>query len=318
MDIIFNELSLNHLPATPAQAQQVLNQWLEVVLQIRQQQRVTPAFRTTSSLHNLPVVSSNDYFFSQWLSALPREQRGLALSASTKEPFVRETYPEYRFCSPSPVGYYNAECVGFAYAIEHYCLTWSLDAFGDWIDIRYQLAKVTIEEEQLQEEVLSAWHLPTTGLTVEHQPFLNSLSTQAQQSIKQVCRAGSDMVANWTDWFPNLLLTSSAERGLQALPTAMAQPILERLLRLQRFFETWDGVPLDYSILGFHTNRESTSRAQALSVLTLTLPDGTTQLMDWHMRYPLSRNGGGRLFFIPDTDSRLCYIGYIGPKSGVT
>jgi hypothetical protein len=83
-------------------------------------------------------------------------------------------------------------------------------------------------------------------------------------------------------------------------------------------FHSWDGVPLDYAILGFHTNRESTSRTQALDLLTITLPDGTTKLMDWHMRYPLSKRGGGRLFFIPEVNSCSCYIGYIGSKDGVT
>ena len=318
MDIILNELSLRRLPSTPSQANQLLHDWLQIVIRIRREQRVVPNFRTTSSLRDLPVVSSDDYLFNQWLSVLSKEERGVALLATTKAPFVRETYPEYQFRSATPTGYINAECVGFAFAIEHYCLAWSLDAFGDWTATQYQMAKIILEEDQIEEEELAAWHMPSTGFSTEHQPYFDSLLTQSEQNIKLSCREGHDILANWTNWFPNLLLTNLAEHGLQKLPTAMVSPIVERLLRLQRFFQTWDGVPIDYSILGFHTNRESTSRAQALAILTITMPDGSNQLMDWHMRYPLSRKGGGRLFFLPDSASLSCYIGYIGSKDGVT
>lgn len=313
MDIILNELSLRRLPAAPAQADQLLDQWLQVVLQIRQQQRVTPAFRTATSLRDLAITENGEYVFSQWLSNLSREQRSLALLATTKEPFIRDSYPEYRFRSAAPADYYNAECVGFAYAVEHYCLTWSFDAYAEWSDNHYQLARVSMPEDEILEQNISAWHLPATGLSAAHQPFLDAQLSAAEQQIVQQCQGGPDLLANWSSWFPALDLTAIAEKSLPLVPTASITAVTYRLLDLQRFFASWDGKPLNYKDeFATKTTPETVDTQKAYAHLFLIdCPDGHVRSMNWHMRYT---PGAGRLYFLPDEEQRRCLIGYVGLK----
>ncbi|MCI1188739.1 hypothetical protein MON38_15030 [Hymenobacter sp. DH14] len=325
MDIILNELSVkeHYLPATAEDANKLLDQWLEIVESIVRQHRTTPQFRppfkTATSFSNL-VVAADGHVFSQWVKNMPIERRALALSATKAGWFIRESYPEYRFGSPVPSHCQDSECVGFAYAIENNCLTWSLDANQEWTDYQYDLVRLVIDEDggDIDEETISAWHIPASGLNATHQLYFDNLLSAAEKQIAQSCRSGQDLLDNWENWFSVLRLTSVAEYGLRTLPGAMVQPIAERLITLQRYFKHWDGAPADYSFLGFHTTPESPRRQKELISLTLTLPDRTDVLMDWHMRYPLGQRGAGRLFFVPDSTTLTCYIGYIGSKDGVT
>lgn len=317
MDIILNELSLQQLAATAAQARAVLDQWLQLVDALSRQLAVQPVFRAAISLLHLPVAQDG-YLFVQWLDALSPDEQARALAATAQTPFVRESYPEYRFrgtAPPIPAECYDVECHGFAYAVEHSCLTWSLDPQAHWPAPQYPLARLTVEAENVHEEVLPAWHLPATGLVPAHQPFLAARLSDTEQRIIQSNRTGAALLRFWSVHFTHLDLTAEATRTLPLVPTGALPAVIRLLIELQRFFSHWNGIPANYeTALAFKATQESDSRLREYAQnLLIRCLDGETRLMNWHLRYTPD---AGRLYFIPNEAQRRCFVGYVGLKIG--
>jgi hypothetical protein len=312
VDIILNELSLQVRATTASQGRDLLNQWLRLLESLVRQQSQQPAFRAATSLLHLQIADDG-YLFVQWLDALSPDEQALTLGAIAQKPFVRESYPEYRFRSLAPAKFYDKECHGFAYAIEHNCLTWSLDTLGDWVDTQYQLVKVSIEDEKMVEEALTAWHLPATGLSSAHSPFLAAQLSSAEHQLIQSCRSGQDLLSNWTAWFTALDLTAAAEKTLLLVPTVSVPAVAHRLFDLQRFFAAWDGKPLKYKdeFANKTTPETPNTQKEHADKFLIQCPDGQVRSMNWHMRYT---PGAGRLYFIPNEAERRCFIGYVGLK----
>lgn len=314
MDIILNELSLRQSSANAAQARAVLDQWLQLADAIARQLKVQPVFRAATSLRHMPVAQDG-YLFVQWLDDLHPEEQARALAATAQAPFVRESYPEYRFRGAAPTDCYDAECNGFAYAVEQSCLTWSLDSQAHWPEYQYPLVRLTVEADEVYEEMLPAWHLPATGLMPAHQPFLAARLSDTEKSIIQSYRTGAALLRFWQVHFPHLDLTNEAARTLPLVPTGALPNVIRLLIELQRFFSHWNGVPVNYeTALAFKATQESDSRIRDYSqALLIHCPDGETRLMNWHLRYT---PGAGRLYFIPNEAQRRCFVGYTGLKIG--
>ena len=300
---------------TAAQAHSFLDSWLKLVDETSSQLGQQSAFRAPTSLLYLKVADDG-YLFVQWFDSLPFDEQARVLAAIAQQPFIRASYPEYLFRDSLPNGYYDKECQGFAYAIENECLSWSLDVNQQWSKSQYEVVRNTLDEEGYREEVIHAWHLPLTGLTQAHQPFLAAQLSAAEQKIIQSCRNGAELLRFWPAYFPQLDLTTEASRTLPAVPTAALAAVIRILIELQRFFSQWNGVPANYeTALRYKATQESDSRLKAYATqLSISCPDGETRIMNWHFRYTI---GAGRIYFLPNEAQRRCFIGYIGIKIGV-
>jgi hypothetical protein len=316
VDIILNELSLKPLAATAAQAGTFLDSWLKLVDEVSLQLGQQPIFRTPTSFLHLQV-SDDGYLFVQWFDNLPFDEQSRVLAAVAQAPFTRGSYPEYIFHDSSPANFYGRECHGFAYAIENECLSWSLDTNNQWYKPQYEIVRNTIDEEDYKEveEVMQVWHLPLTGLTQAHQPFLSAQLSAAEQKLIQSCRTGTDLLRVWSAHFSHLDLTDEAARTLPKVPPAALPAVIRILIELQSFYNKWNGIPVNYeTALRYKATQESSSRLKAYAAeLTINCPDGETRLMNWHLRYTI---GAGRLYFLPNEAQRRCFIGYVGIKIG--
>lgn len=313
MDIVLNELSLQQLPATGSHADTLLDAWLTQLTAIAQARRVIPAFRSLESFRNMQVAADGT-LFQQWLGQLPTDRKRLALTFTTKAPFIHY-FPEYRFISSEPVEMRGQECKGLAYAAENNLLAWSLDPLEHWTAAHYRLHCTTIDEERdaVDEYELEAWHLPASGETSEHTTYYAGALAAEEIRVVQAATSGAIMLQSWAEWFPALQITEVATQCLRELTTESARPVAERLIVLQRFFMGWNRMPTNYSEkLSYKTSPESDTRLRMLSSeLKLRCPDGRTRAMSWHVRYTPQ---AGRLYFVPDTETGNCFIGYIGHK----
>lgn len=258
-------------------------------------------------------IAADGTLFKEWLGQLPKENKQLALAFTAQNPFVH-CYPEYRFVHPVPVGYQGTECKGLAYAAENNLLAWSLDPYGQWTDVRYLLHCTTIDEalDTLDEYELEAWHLPATGETAEHLTYYAGTLKAEDLRVTLAATTGTILLQHWEEWFPSLTLTDRARLCLEGLHAEATRPVAERLLALQRYFASWDRVPVNYDQkVAYKISQESDSRLQQLPALWLRCPDGHTRAMSWHVRYTPQ---AGRLYFIPEAETGSCYIGYIGHK----
>lgn len=310
MDIILNELSLQPLPTTGSHAAILLDSWLAQLVKIASTHKVKLAFRGLSSVRDMQIAADGTVF-KQWLSQLPREERQSVLAFVAQNPFIHY-YPEYKFNSPQPTGMLGQECKGLAYAAENNLLAWSLDPLERWTAVRYRLYCTTIDEEQdvVDEYEIDAWHLPASGETSEHAAYYAGALATEELQVVQAASSGMILLQRWVEWFPALQLTEVASQCLRELTTEAARPVAERLIALQRFFVSWDRVPVNYGqALSYKTTPESETRLRILPALRC--PDGHTRAMDWHVRYTPQ---AGRLYFVPDAETGSCFIGYIGHK----
>lgn len=316
MDIILNELSLKSLAVNAAQACAFLDSWLKLVDRTSLQLEQQPIFRTHTSLLYLQVADDG-YLFVQWFDDLLPDEQSRVLAAVAQTPFTQCTYPEYVFHDSSPTEFYGKQCDGFAHAIENECLSWSLDINSQWYKPQYDIQCNTIDEEGYSEEVMQVWHLPLTGLTQAHQPFLAAQLSFAEQKIIQTCRTGADLIRLWSIYFSHLDLTDEATRTIPKLPQAALAPVIRMLIELQKFYSKWDGVPVNYeNALRYKATQESGRRLNAYAAeLSIMCPDGEIRIMNWHLRYTI---GAGRLYFLPNEARRRCFIGYVGIKIGAT
>lgn len=265
MEIILNELSLRQSATNAAQARTVLDQWLQLVDTTARQLEEQPVFRAATSLRHLPVAKDG-YLFIQWLDDLHPEEQARALAATAQVLFVRESYPEFRFRGTAPADCYDAECNGFAYAVEQRCLTWSLDPQAQWPEHQYPMARLTVEADEVYEEVLPAWHLPATGLLPAHKPFLAARLSDTEMSIIQSNRTGAALLRFWQAHFSHLDLTAEAARTLPLVSTGSLPAVIRLLIELQRFFSHWNGVPANYeTALAYKATQESDRRIRDYS-----------------------------------------------------
>jgi hypothetical protein len=312
MDIILNELSLQPLPINSSHATILMNAWLAQLIEIAATRRVKLAFRGLSSVGDMQIAADGTVF-KQWLERLHREERQRALAFVAQTPFIHR-YPEYRFDALEPAGMQGKECMGLAFAAENNLLAWSLDPLGHWTAAHYQLHCTSIDEERdvTDEYELDAWHLPASGETSEHVAYYAGMLAAEELQLVQAAISGKILLQRWAEWFPTLQLTETARESLAELTTEAARPVTERLVALERFFRNWDQKPVNYDhVLSYKTSQESDSRMQQFTELQLSCPDGKTRAMSWHVRYTPQ---AGRLYFVPDTETRNCYIGYIGHK----
>ena len=312
MDIVLNELSLRQLPTTGSHAAALLDAWLMQLIRLAQARKVSPAFRSLESMRDMQVAADGTSF-QQWLGQLPLERKRLALTFTTKAPFIHY-YPEYRFDAPQPAAMQGQECKGLAFAAENNLLAWSLDPLGQWTAVQYRLHCISIDEERdrVDEYELDAWHLPASGETSAHTAYYAGALAAEELQLVQAATSGSVLLRRWAEWFPALQLTDTARESLAELTTEATRPVAERLVALERFFGNWDRKPVNYDqVLSYKTSQESDSRMQQLAELQLSCPDGKTRAMSWHVRYTPQ---AGRLYFVPDAEAGTCYIGYIGHK----
>ncbi|MBD2768058.1 hypothetical protein IC235_09165 [Hymenobacter sp. BT664] len=312
MDIILNELSLRVLPTTGSHAAVLLDAWLTQLIGLAKVHKVLPAFRSLASVRDMQIAADGT-FFQQWLGQLPTDRKRLALTFTTKAPFIHY-YPEYWFIGPEPAGMRGLECKGLAFAAENNLLAWSLDPFGQWAAPYYHIHCTAIDEvrDALDEYELTTWHLPASGETSEHAAYYAGVLAAEEMQVVQAATSGNVLLQRWTEWFPKLRLTDIASECLRELTIEATRPVAERLIALHRFFAVWDRVPANYDqVLSYRTSPESDTRLRTLSELQLRCPDGQTRAMSWHMRYTPQ---AGRLYFVPDVETGDCFIGHIGHK----
>lgn len=125
-------------------------------------------------------------------------------------------------------------------------------------------------------------------------------------------KSGQDVLRCAKRAFPNLIFCENAIQGCwKNVAVSEAGQVYKRLLELQQAAESM-GNKFDRNVLAKATP-ESGATLERFSVEhTFLLPDGTTQLFSWHIRY----TGGyaGRIFFHPVPETKKIYIGHIGHK----
>lgn len=114
--------------------------------------------------------------------------------------------------------------------------------------------------------------------------------------------------------FPNLIFCENVKDQLyEDSEKFHIMRVIEKLKRLQEYFETYDGI-YDPKKLGHNARTESDTVKTNNSLKNERLfrkPDGSEVYFYDHIGFS-GKYSAGRIYFLPDDEERVCYIGYIG------
>ena len=252
------------------------------------------------------VVLAPDYPIARWLndSQVDKDTRRFFRSLTTKLSFIADL-PEF--------WYQEDQANGLGFAFQYELLAVSLRSELHWrssrlkLEIRYPELD---ENDQLVTEQVEVIHASHNDHVLEHANWIkNRIQTEVQTTIAD----GLNLWSRKRELFPNLQFCESVGTQLQELlhGNLMLQPIVRRLLELERFCKDWQGGPFNHENLPCIVTPDS---AVTLSMYgrerTFLCPDGERRIFTWHVR--LTPNAW-RLYFHPEEETRQLIIGYIGP-----
>ncbi len=142
--------------------------------------------------------------------------------------------------------------------------------------------------------------------------FRSDYQQQEDEQNRSQFKSGADILEHRKELFPNLLFCGSALKQLQHdIGTAEISQVYKKLMELQRAAEKLDGV-FNAKVLNHATPESVETLKRFEEEHTFILPDGSSQLFSWHIRFTGSY--AGRIFFEPVAGERHIYIGHVGKK----
>lgn len=166
-------------------------------------------------------------------------------------------------------------------------------------------AEFLAEDGQITRQRVNVRHASTEGHVDAHEVWLRELERLS-------VRDGQDLWDRRVDLFPALEFCKEVKGQLAEFLGGDIElsSVIKRLVLLQKFFETWDGMPIGPNSLPTRCTPESASTlAKYADEHTFTPPVGPARVFSWHLRFT---PGAGRLFFDGDAPRKKGIIGYIG------
>lgn len=157
-------------------------------------------------------------------------------------------------------------------------------------------------------------HVQVSNVSCEENisEFESVYRQQLDKDNRENFKSGNDIVDRRRALFPNLVFCEVALRQLQRdIGAAEVSQVYKKLMELQQFAENSDGI-FQKEKLNKATPESTETLKRYQEEHTFQLPDGTTRIFSWHIRF--TGTIAGRIFFEPELKSGIIYIGHIGKK----
>lgn len=172
-----------------------------------------------------------------------------------------------------------------------YCL---LDENGD---IQIEDEDVTVPNVSYEENLLY---------------FKKKYGERIAQLGKTTLKSGQDILKIHGSVLPNLVFCKNAEKQLENdIGIENVTQVYKKLLEIQKYIINSDDV-FDMNALKHASPETDITLKHYKEEHTFILPDGRREVFSWHLRF--TGPYAGRIFFLPDTRYKKCYIGHIGHK----
>lgn len=197
--------------------------------------------------------------------------------------------------------------LGSAYLLESVAI--SLNTAPNW-----QLPTILLNIEEFDAESDSLISRQEPVRHVSQITHLTHHQTWLQDRFSTSVADGRYLLEKCTAWFPNLHFIENAQKQIEAMDrgTPQLRQVVIKLFELQNYCANWTEGGFDKEQLASKTSPESptvrnnpTLRRQR----TFLMPNNSEAFFEWHIR--LTPNEW-RLYFLPDPQKRIMYIGYIG------
>jgi len=300
MDIVFNELSVKE-----EAVEMEVNEWLNVFLENSKNiQKITKQPASIVSCVNIKEIQFSNYSVKQWLSRQNKDNKQLFLKLSTNKPLIHD-YPFYYF--------EKQPCKGFAYSYQNKEICTSFISDEKWNKTQITISKEYFDDKEsvLEETDLKVKHFSKTEHISEIENWIIS-KTKGEFENELEKLDGNSLWNKRETLFPSLIFCEDTR--IQIIQHSSNydsfQQIKRKLFELEVYFSRWNG-SFDKNKL-LHVDRESKSRnIKFAETLSIKCPDGEYRIFDWHFRFTPN---GGRGYFFPDSNSKKCFIGFIGKK----
>lgn len=252
------------------------------------------------------IILDEEMPFQKWISLISDlDKKRLIMSMMTREPILFD-YPYYSF--------QESNAIGLGFAFENDLLPLSLNNNEKWRKIELPLRLEYIDEsadEVVTDEVnvKNAWDIESS---LSHSDFLKrSILSDANSLINEI-QSGLQLWDRREELFPSLVFCTQVERQISNLAGDTLKNIFRRLVQMNSYFSSWREGDFDRASIDGNPRLESTTRIRDFeSSLTINCPDNEYRLFSFHCNYGIH---GMRLHFHPDSEKRICWIGYIGKK----
>ena len=249
-----------------------------------------------------------NYVIAQWIndSAVVLEIRQYLLSLTTKL-----TYSSTEMLGYDEFSIDGNNCLGLGIAYQRDDLAVSINSQPIW-----DTDQLTINRTFMDADAV----LLHEDVRVRNVSQLNHIDTHREWITCRARQQLIDAVDLWKDratLLPNLVLCGTVESQLRSFvhgdPSLTQVKI--KLFELNRYAADWHTGEFDIRVLPFKISPESETRREELKdELTIECPDGMSRNFDLHCRYT---PGAGRLYLLPDGESRKLFVGYVGKKLGI-
>ncbi len=316
MQMVVNELSAKFPSSSAADARDVMESF------------VNTYFRVKEIIHNDMILVDRDYEsfllapgyrIEQWRNdrtvdmEIKRRFRSMLnrSGAYNSEEFRREH--EEMLCAEfqleeSPLEDKVSIGCQLAYVLDGVAVSFLTDDYWKQPAIKgiYRSLQDTGEIEEEEAEI------PNVSCKENIEQFSSNHQKQTDKQNRNQFKSGVDILEHRKELFPNLLFCGSALKQLQHdIGKTEISQVYKKLMELQRAAEKLDGA-FNAKVLNHATPESVETLKRFEEEHTFILPDGSSQLFSWHIRFTGSY--AGRIFFEPVAGERHIYIGHVGKK----
>lgn len=257
---------------------------------------------------------SKNYNIGKWLNdpSVEKELKRAFLSLLNKSiAFNKDTFKDAKFdINHSEFLFNNQNAIGCLIAYETNNCVISFSSADCWKKAEIQGNYSTLDNEDTINSPIpvSVFNICDEKTT---DSFLKKYNSEFSIDLYSFFKTGKSILDNRDKFFSNLIFCENAVKQLNTLinPIVIRQ-VVKHLKDLQDYISKCDS-SFDKNALK-HASPESESTLNKFrNAHTFKLPNGSDYTFSWHLRYT---GDNGRIFFFPDTQKKVCYIGYIGRK----
>lgn len=252
------------------------------------------------------IVLDDNMLFQKWLSTITNsEKKSAIISMVSKKPLLLD-YPYYY--------YQDLEAKGLGYAYENRLLPISFNNNSKWhqLFLDIELKELDPETTDIIEEKLTVIHSWDSESSSNHLEFLKRQLSNEQVRIVEAIDSGNDLWERREALFSSLKFCESTNNQISRLSGMTLRNLCSRLMEMNNYFSNWEEGDFERSGFGGSPRLESNTRLDKFkNILTIKCIDGENRLFSLHCNYG---SKDLRLHFYPDTEKRICHIGYIGKK----
>jgi hypothetical protein len=307
MMVFFNELSAKESPHVDG-ARRLMKDFM--LLYKKAASAGFTDLKTTENLMGNYIAP--EYTLAKWMedNEVDQEMRLLFKSVALRSPFVQELILVYEDLEATEFSLEGTPVLAFAAGLAYDGLVMSLDNDDRWNN---HSVTITVKRLRMDSTILES-RKPVAHISRD--AHVDSLSDWFLAKKRASVPNGKILWLRRHDLFPHLLISPRVRRFVESLgqDEPLFGQIINRIFELENYFADWHDGPFDCEAIPSKATPESPSRLAAYrDALTILCSDGIAREFTWHLRYTPN---AGRIYFHPDSDSRKCHIGYIGPKIG--